>query len=227
MSLEGPETHNDLIRGKGSFRRTAQGIEKALEAGIDIFIFTTVSKSLLPVLPQFAFEVYNRFFDIKYLTLIQLIGPSEGAFELFSELLEPDDFLKLVRMVSLLNLSGHKIEILNNPLGVVAAKLLEIYRIPEAKPLCRDDHLIVLADRNVCLSHSKRTGFGKFKAGMIEKVLISDGYQKAVKPDETTCPACSYSDLCAESGMVRPSESYRDSCREIPYCKRVLDIAAT
>jgi len=227
VSLDGPESLHDRVRGKGSYRQTEQGIEKALDTGIDLCIFATVSKSLLPVLPYFVDGLYERFPDINIFSLIQLIRVRDDVFDLSNELLDPDDFLKLVRMVLYLNIYGHKTEILNNPLAVVVSKLFKIPLMPRVLPLHRNGHLIVMADRNIALSHSTRNSFGKYEPGMIEKVLSSNEYRVAVVPDETTCPSCRYSKLCMENGMVRPSKWYRDMYSEVPYCKRVLDRAAS
>jgi MoaA/NifB/PqqE/SkfB family radical SAM enzyme len=226
VSLEGPESFHDRVRGQYSYKRAVLGIEKALDAGNDLYIFATVSKSLLPVLPYFVDEIYKRFPGIKCLTLIQLIRVKDDLFDLSNEVLDPEDFLKLVRMVSLLNIYGHKTEILNNLLAVVVSKLFEIPWIPRVLPLHRPGHLIVIANRNIALSHSTFNSFGKYEPGMIERVLASNEYRTAVAPDETTCPSCGYTKLCKENGMIRPSEWYRDMYPEVPYCKRVLDRAA-
>jgi MoaA/NifB/PqqE/SkfB family radical SAM enzyme len=47
VSLDGPQALHDHIRGEGSYRRTIECIEKAVDAGVDLFIFTTASKSLI------------------------------------------------------------------------------------------------------------------------------------------------------------------------------------
>ena len=227
VSLEGPESFHDRVRGQGSYRQTEQGIGKALDAGIDLIMFTTVSKSLLPVLPHFIDDLYERFPDINLFSLIQLIRVRDDVFDLSNELLVPEDFLKLVRMVSLLNLYGHKTEILNNPLAVVVSKLFEMPLIPRVLPLHRNGHLIVMADRNIALSHSIPNSFGKYEPGMIERVLASNEYRTAVASDEISCPSCGYSKLCMENGMIRPSEWYRDMYPEVPFCKRVLDKASS
>jgi len=226
VSIQGPQALHDRIRREGSYVRTLQNIEKALDAGIDLFIFTTVCKSLIQDLPHFADEIYKKFPGLNCLTLIQLIRVTDDTFDLSKELLEPDDFLKLVWMTSLLHLYGLKTYILSNPLAGVASKLLKIPWIPQANPLYREGRMIVMANRAITLSHSSRGSFGKYEPGMIGKVLASDEYRNAIAPDEVTCPTCRYHKLCMENGMVRPSEWFRDMHPEVPYCKRVLDRAA-
>ena len=227
VSLQGPESFHDWMRGKGSYKRAMQGVEKVLDAGIDLFIFTTVSKNLLPVLSNFVDELYEKWPDIKCVNLIQMIRVKDDEFDVSKDLLAPDDFLKLVRLTSILNLYGHKTEILNNPLAVVVSRLLEVPLIPPVMPLHRNGHLIVMADLNITLSHSTYYSFGRYETGMIDKVLSSKEYGVAVAPDYTICPSCRYSRLCMENAMLRPSEWYRDMTKETPYCQRVLDKAAS
>jgi MoaA/NifB/PqqE/SkfB family radical SAM enzyme len=223
VSLEGTEALHDYLRKASYYRQTVQGIESALDAGIDLSIFTTACKSLLPELPHFADDLYKRFVNIKWLTLVQLIPVTDGVFALSEELLEPENFLQLVDMVSLLNLLGLRTCFLNNPLAYVASKLFKILWIPHSGPLYSEGSMIVMANRDICLSHSSRDSFGKYKPGMIEKVLASDEYRKAVGPDETTCPSCKYAELCMENGMLRPSEWYWDIHSDVLYCQKVLD----
>ncbi|MHC4105311.1 MAG: radical SAM protein, partial [Planctomycetota bacterium] len=47
VSLEASQSFHDHLRGKGSYRQTLQGIDNALDAGIEVFIFTTAPKPLL------------------------------------------------------------------------------------------------------------------------------------------------------------------------------------
>lgn len=227
VSLDGPEALHDRVRGEGSYRLTVKNIEKALDVGLDLFIFTTVRKSLLKGLPHFADEIYKRFPGIKYLSLIQLIRVKDDTFDLSKELLDPDDFLKLVWTVSLLNVYGLQTHVLNNPLACVASKLLKMPWIPHSHPLYREGSIIVMANRDITLSHSSRDSFGKFEAGMLIKVLDSDVYRDATVPDKATCSTCKYHRVCMENSMLRPSEWFRDVHAEVPYCKKVLDRAAT
>ncbi len=227
VSLEGREPLHDRVRGKGSHRRAVQGIEKALDAGIDLCIFTTVRKSLLSYLSYFVDEVYERFPGFSHLTLIQLIRVKDDVFELSNELLDPDDFIKLVKMVSILNLFGRKIEILNNPLVNVTSKLLGIWGAPMSVPLHLDGDLIVMANCDTALAHSSNNSFGKHAPGTIKGALFSDAYRISVAPDKKICPSCNYSNLCIENGMVHPSQWYRDMYREVLYCRRVLDRASS
>ncbi len=223
ISLEGTEALHDELRGKGSCRQTSRGIERALDRAIDLFIFTVARKSLLHVLPHFANDLYRQFTGINHLTLIQLFRNTRKSFPLSEELLAPQDILQLVRIVSLLNLFGFRTFVKNNPLVNVLSELIEMPWIPRAHPLYRQGSIIVRANQDIRLSHSSLDSFGKYETGMIQKVLTSDQYQKAVAPDGGTCPTCRYLDLCTKNGMIRPSEECWAIHPNVLYCKEVLD----
>jgi MoaA/NifB/PqqE/SkfB family radical SAM enzyme len=222
ISLEGREPLHDRVRGKGSYQQTVKGIENALDAGINLCIFTTVRKSLFSYLSHFVFEVYESFPGISHLTFIQLIRVKGDAFDLSEELLTPDDFIKLVQAASLLNVYGHKTLVLNNPLITVTSKKLGIWGIPESKPLNRAGDFIVLANKRIASAHSTHNHFSTYEPGMLKNVLFSNEYLSAVTPDNTTCPDCKYSRFCKDNDMMRPSQWYRDMHPEVPFCKRVL-----
>jgi len=223
VSLDGHENQHDRQRGKGSYRRAMRGIETALKRGNDLTIFTTVSKSLLPDLPYFVDAIYKAFPVIDGIILIQLLCITNDAFTLSDELLDPEDFIRLVRMVSLLNVGGLRAIVKKNPIANVVLKFIKMPIIPQAPPLYSEGSIIVMANRHIGVVHSNRDSFGKYRRGMIQKVLASDVYRKTVAPDQATCPSCRYSQLCKEYGMIRPTQGYDDRYADTPFCKRVMD----
>jgi MoaA/NifB/PqqE/SkfB family radical SAM enzyme len=227
VSLQGPRRRHDLIRGKGSYDRALKGIENALNAGLPVHIFTTVGRSMIPDLPRFAERVFGTYPGIERLTLIQLIRVPGDVFDLSKEVLSPDDFLRLVQMISLLNLCGLKVDLLSNPLAIVASKVLKMPWVPLSPPLYRPGSLMITAELRITLAHSITNHFGIYKPGILPKIISSDDYQCAVSQDRIICRGCVYSRLCSKEGMVRPSEWYRDMFQKIPYCKRVLAKASS
>jgi MoaA/NifB/PqqE/SkfB family radical SAM enzyme len=227
ISLDGPEALHDRLRGKGSYRRTIAGIEKALNRGIDLTIFTTVTRRLVTELPLFVDDLFKRFPGIDYLILIQLIRITNGRYALSEELLEPEDFIRLVRMVALLYVGGFRAIVKKNPLANVVSKMLEMAWIPQVPPLYREGCMIVMANRHIGVVHSSRNSFGRYRPGMIRTVLASDEYRRTVTPDQTTCPSCRYAQLCKENGMIRPPQGFGDRYVNIPYCRQVLDRIAS
>jgi MoaA/NifB/PqqE/SkfB family radical SAM enzyme len=224
VSLEGPQALHDRFRGKGSYKRVLVCIEKAIKADIDLFIFTTACKSLIQDFTYFVDKIYKDFPPLKGLFIIQLIRVIDDFFDLSYELIDPHDFIKLVRMISFSNICGLRVGLLNNPLACVVSKLLELPWVQSSVPLHRPGRIIVLASRDIALAHSSRDSIGRYVPGMISRVLASDKYRNAVAPDKTICPSCNYVKHCAENAMVRPSKWFRDMHSESPYCKRVLDM---
>jgi hypothetical protein len=182
---------------------------------------------MIPDLPGFAERVFGAYPGIERLTFIQLIRVPEDVFDLSKEVLSPDDFLRLVRMISLLNLYGLKVDLLNNPLAVVASKVLKMPWVPLSVPLYRPGSLMITADLRITLAHSTTDHFGIYKPGILPKIISSDDYCCAVSQDRLICRNCVYSRLCSQEGMLRPSEWYRDMFPEVPYCKRVLATASS
>lgn len=222
VSLQGPEALHDRIRGAGSYHQASRGIARALDAGLVLTIFTATGKALLAQLPTFAADVYEKFDGIERLTLIQLIRVQADFFDLSGDLLDPEDFIRLVRTVSALNLCGLKTDVLNNPLVNVVADVLALPLVARSHMLCRPGKLIVRANRDMTLAHSTWEKFGQYAPGMIANVLAGDGFREAIAPDGMTCPSCRHVERCRRNGMLRPSSEVMDMQPEVPYCQKVL-----
>jgi MoaA/NifB/PqqE/SkfB family radical SAM enzyme len=227
VSLQGPRRRHNLIRGEGSYDQAVKGIENGMSAGLPIDVFCTVSRSMISDLPRFAGKLFIAFPDIEQLTFIQLIRVPEDIFDLSKEVLSPDDFLRLVRMISLLNLYGLKVDLLNNPLATVASRVLKMPWVPPSPPLYRPGSMMITAELRITLAHSTTDYFGIYEPGIILRILDSADYRRAVDQDRVICRNCIYFPLCRMEGMVRPSEWYRDMFPQVPYCKRVLAKASS
>ena len=227
VSVQGPRRIHDYTRGKGSYHRTLKGIRTAMDTGLPVIIFITVGRSLLPELPRFAGGFFESFPETKEITCIQLIRVAGDVFDLSDEVLSPDDFLRLVRTISFLNLCGLKIDLLNNPLAAVAAKILGVAPFPFSPPMFRPGSIMITAAKRITLAHSTMDDFGIYEPGTLAKIIRSDKYFRAVSPDRLTCPDCVNSLLCSMEGMSRPSEWYRDMFPDVPYCRRVLAKASS
>ncbi|MCP4693447.1 MAG: radical SAM protein [Desulfobacterales bacterium] len=222
VSLQGPEALHDGARGAGSYKQAERGIEKALDAGLGVIIFTSIGKRLLAELPRFVDDLYKQFPDLRRVTLIQIIRVEDDVFDLSEELLDPGDFLKMTRMVSSLNLYGHRIDILNDPLVNVVSKLTGMPWTPRSRPMVREGRLMIMANRDITLAHSSRESYGVYEPGAIRETLASARRREAAAPDNTVCPSCEFAKPCGENGMDRPSSPYMDMRSGEPYCKRVL-----
>ena len=116
----------------------------------------------------------------------------EDVFDLSKEVLSPDDFLRLVRMISLLNLYGLKVDLLNNPLAAVASRVLKMPWVPLSPPLYRPGSVMITAELRITLAHSTTDHFGIYEPGILSKIISSDDYCRAVSQDRLICRNCVY-----------------------------------
>ena len=223
VSLQGPKAFHCRVRGGDHYDSIRAHIAAALEAGLKVSLFTTVFRSLLPVIPAFAQDSFAAYPGIDCLAFIQLIRVPGDAVDLSRELLSPEAFLSLVQMVALLRLYGLQVDILNNPLAGAAAEVLGLPWQPWSHPLTAPGRLMIRANGAITASHSGRRRFGRYKAGQLGDILASRQYAAAVAADGTICPDCRFVGLCRRNGMRRPSAFFRDAPgREPSFCQRVL-----
>ncbi len=225
ISLQGDAATHDRFRGPGAYDQTRRGMAAALDAGLDVTVFTAIGRSMLVDLAFFATALYQKFAGIKCLTLIQMLQVRSEAGDLSSELLDPEDFLHLVRTVALLNCYGLKTDVLNDPLVNVVAKRLQMPWIPRSQPLRRSQRIMIRANGDITLAHSTGDTFGRYQPGMIPRVLASTRYRRAVAADDQICPACRFEAHCRPAGMLRPSDRRLDLNPATPYCQKVLALA--
>lgn len=226
ISLEGTEALHERFRGKGSYQKVLNGLENGIAAGLDIIVFTTACKSLLPTLPGFADTLVARFPGILYLTLIRLINTVGDTFPLSAECLAPGDFVDLAKMVALVNLYGLRTRLLNDPLINVVSRMLDMPWVPASQDLSHGDSLMVMVDLSVYSSHTGKDNYGKYAPGSIGKILVSGQYRQTSLPDNHVCPACGYTELCRANGLLRPAKWYTPGRHNSPFCKTVLDLIA-
>lgn len=226
LSLHGPEELHESIRGKGSYKKTTEGLKNALDHGLKINIFTSVGKSLLERLPEFVTMVFSEFSGIEYMAMIQLIRVHQDSYDLSDELLDPKDFIQFVQTVSMLSLYGLNVRIIENDLSNVLTDLLNIRWLPPEPSISRPGRAVIMADGNITVYHSSRETFGLYKPGSLLETVQSDAYRKEVEINCTGCIGCPHTILCERNRIRRPSEWFRDMHPEVPFCRRVLDEAS-
>jgi MoaA/NifB/PqqE/SkfB family radical SAM enzyme len=224
ISLHGPEDLHDDLSGTGSFHSAVRGIRTALEAGVRVTVFTVARRSLLDRLPHFAQYLFTNMARIDELTMIQMIRVPDDTLDLTSEMLQPEEFLQLVQIAALLNLYGYRISVLENPLAKVAAERMGLPWLALTPQLYRSGKIVLMADGSLTLAHSSRESLGIYKPGMLEKVMVSEYYNKKIGPDTAVCPSCEFHCYCAGNGLMRPSEWFRDPGWKVPFCQRVLNL---
>lgn len=223
VSLQGPKAFHCRVRGPNHYALIRDHIAAALDAGLDVSLYTTVFKSLLPSIPGFTRDVFAAYPGLHCLAFIQLIRVPGDGVGLSREMLDPEAFLTLVQMAALLRVCGLQVDVLNNPLAGVAAQGLGLPWTPWSQPLSAPGRVMIHASGAITSSHSDPLSFGRYRTGCLKDVLASPQYAAAVRADDEICPGCRFVAFCRANGMRRPSESYRNNNGgNQPFCQRVL-----
>jgi MoaA/NifB/PqqE/SkfB family radical SAM enzyme len=225
LSLEVNESLHDRLRGRGTYREALKGMEAGLDAGVNLIVFTLACRSSLPDLPRFVDDLMTRFPGIAFLTLNRLCPPTRDHPRLANEYVSPEDFLKLVRIVSLLNAIGRHVEVMNEPLVNAASQKLAVPAVPVSRALDYPGDLMVKADLSIVPSHTSNACCGVYTPGAIEHCWLNSRYRRAVAPDTNVCPVCRHVDLCRANGLQRPLGVWGGIQADKPYCASVLDFA--
>ncbi|MCR9143202.1 MAG: radical SAM protein [bacterium] len=218
VSLNGPREIHEVSRGPNTYDLTIRGIEQAIANGMEVEIFTTVYRSLLPVLPDFVRDLFTRFPEISRLTLIQLHRVENDFYDLADDLISPADFVSLVRFAGIVALK-HPIRFLDNPLAGVLAARMGLDWV-WSTPLIRPGRIAVHHNGDITPAHSNRSAFGKYEPGRLQEIHSSPEYFAAVSADDEACGSCEFLADCRQGGLLRPSEGHRDMHSEIPFCIR-------
>ncbi|MCU0848372.1 MAG: radical SAM protein [Spirochaetes bacterium] len=222
VSLNGGERIHDAMRGDGSCRAAMAGIRNSLDSGTRTMIFSTVGRRLLGELPGFADMVTREFCGIESLTFIQMIRVHGDAFDVRSELLGPEEFIRFVAAVSSLGLYGLPVSIMENPLANAVASKMGLGYMPSSHSRARHGRLAVLADGSITLHHSSRDRLGTYRKGALKEIIASVVYREKTGRSKE-CLSCRHGTLCAEHGVAWHDDKTRDMV-DSPYCMRVLDL---
>ena len=178
ISINGPPEIHDSIRGEGAYDLALTGFNLALKYGLRVQVFTTITRDLVLLLPEFIKSLFENHPDIMNLVLIQNHRTSDDIYNLDDTLLSPEDFIVMVRAAALLSLYGYSIQFLENSLINASCRKMDIAALPLSPNYKRYGRLIVLRDGRITCSHSNREEFAFFKSGSILKLLNSHEYLK-------------------------------------------------
>lgn len=224
VSLDASEDLHDRFRGKGSWQEALKGLESGLEAGLNIIVYTLVCRSGMSVLPRFVDDLYARYPGIRFITFNRLRKPFASRSALEQEFLTPEEFLPLVRIVSLLNAFGRPVVLLDDPLINVVSQQTGMPALPTSEALERPGDIMVLADLTLAPSHNSGAVCGFYVPGAMAKRWFSGRYRLAVAPDQLVCPLCRHLNICRTNALTRPVGRRMDDPGAKHFCQAVLDL---
>jgi MoaA/NifB/PqqE/SkfB family radical SAM enzyme len=219
ISINGTKDLHEKVRGRGTYRKTIEGLENALKSQLKVEIFTTIGKDLLKEFPLYANALFTEYPSIQGLTLIQLHRVENDFYDIKEDLLTPEDFISLVKQVSLLNLYGHRIGFLYNPYASVVGKILGIPLIPQSRERISRIDLVVLKDLKITGNHSSRREYGYYERGSLQR--IKESIASIPNEESTICTHCMYISQCKENGIHNPAPEDLDF-EVVPFCQRTM-----
>jgi sulfatase maturation enzyme AslB (radical SAM superfamily) len=219
VTINGPEKIHEETRGKGSYAKAIKGTELLFKHGFKTDIFTVITKKILPEFPNFIDSIFKYFPNINELSLILIHKVENEHFDVNDMILSPVEFLELVRMSIVLKLLGNRISFMDNPLGEMAASIMNAPHI-FSQPYFRPGRLTVLCNGEITGAHSSRKSFGQYKEGKLKETYNSSSYKSFVMDEHPICLACQYRNRCKEFEITRPPEDWYDK-NETLFCKRV------
>jgi MoaA/NifB/PqqE/SkfB family radical SAM enzyme len=88
VSIDGTKEQHDLIRGKGTFKKTMEGMENFLSQGVKVRVNTVIMQSNISDTIELAKYLYDRGIPL----FIRRLIPSGRAWDMSREMLSKDDY---------------------------------------------------------------------------------------------------------------------------------------
>ena len=222
-SINGTETEHDSVRGSGSYKKAITGIKNGLKHDLNIHVFTVINRKNLETLPHFTNSLFTGYPGIKNLVFIQLRGIDNDYYQVENLKLKPEEFIEMVKMTGYLSLSGFPVQILENSLSTVVAKLLGLTWLPLSEEISRPGKIVVLQDGTMTVNHSSSLNLGMYTRGMLKTILESEKYKETVGENRRICPKCEYLNMCRSNEKIRPSSRFHNTGDgSTLFCQKVI-----
>ena len=200
VSLDGPESVHDAVRGKGRYREASEGLGRALALGVRAAVMTVVTPAVLRVLAAFVDELFTAHPALAGLTLFPVgVGP-KGSQKPGSDLrdLTPDELKELALTVALLY------RLARRPVGIGAYPmvnpLLLAFGYPEAmlyQCTAGRGRVCVHADLSVSSCHPvKEAVYGAYHPGLLGSLSSHDAHRRMAARDYDGCRSCDHQETC-------------------------------
>jgi len=224
-SLNGFKEEHDQIRGTGSYELAVKGITTGLKHNLKLHIYTVINRKNLKDLPRFSSLLFLNFSGINAHVLIQQRGIENDYYQIKDLMLEPPDFIEMVKMAAYLSLSGNSVQILENSLATVVASILGFKWFILSPEISRPGKIVVLQDGTITDNHSSFKVLGIYETGMLREILSSQEYRDITEKESELCLSCEFMETCRSNGKIKPSSKFHNmGDNSIPFCRKVLGL---
>lgn len=199
VSLDGPQSIHNSVRGEGLFQQTAEGINRLLAANIKTTIMSVVTPQVLAVLPGFIEDLFHNHPGIVGVTLFPVgVGP-EGTQKPGATIrpLSPGELRELALIVALLYKSHRNVGVAAYP---IINPLLKAFGYPASllyQCTAGRGRICVHADLSVSTCHPvKDPVYGKWTSGLFNRLHEFPEHQRMASRDFDGCRACALKEDC-------------------------------
>lgn len=199
VSLDGPESIHDAVRGAGRFREASLGLGEALARGVRATVMTVVTPAVLRVLAPFLDDLRRAHPTLAGVTLFPVgVGP-DGSQKPGAVIrpLTPDELKELALAVALLYRTGLNIGIGAYPM---VNPLLVAFGYPEAllyQCNAGRGRVCVHADLSVSSCHPvKEAIYGTWQPGLLRRLGAFAAHERMARRDYDGCRSCDHKEEC-------------------------------
>ena len=200
ISVDGFSREHDLNRGIGTHRAAIRGLERALEAGLRVSIFTVVTPKNLLSLPAFLLWLRTAYPNHENVSLIPIgdIHPDRRGDAARSERgLNAEELLEVGALSAAGILTGHSVTVLDFPLINLVYRAMDIPTTIFGShcTACRG-RLCVQADGTITPCHPCPEPLGTWSPGALGRAACSPLYESIRDRRFEGCRTCPDRELC-------------------------------
>lgn len=220
ITVNGPRDIHELTRGKGTFDRVMEGVDRCISSNIKLSVFVTVTKQLVPVFGRFVSDLFRRYPGIHHMGLWQMHRVDRDLFDVGEFMLSPDDFIAFVKQMDVLKML-YPLDFNENPLASVVSGRLHPMNSKKGRHSMRPGRAVVMLDGSITGVHSSRRAFGKLTDEEAILKTLSSPEMNETFVNHTICPDCQYVEICRNYGMMQPAPVSFDFDETTRYCVKV------
>jgi radical SAM protein with 4Fe4S-binding SPASM domain len=220
ISIDGPRWLHEEVRGKGTHRTVSEVTDRLLAAGINTAVFVTVTRELVPELPDWLQEIHQRWPGLEFIGLMPVGDPGRG--QRLARPLRADELNELAKITVEAMLRGIKAMVIGNPAATLPLRRAGWHRNQCYRCTGGDTRLCVLADGTVTPCHPVPTPIGHVDRQSVEEVLAGDLARQMAAHDFDGCRECRFHMDCGGCRAYVLADGRPFTGRD-PLCERLCD----